>query len=522
MGAGGAGGGVGGEGGGAGGVGGGAGGEGGGAGGEGGMGGGAGGEGGGMGGAGGGGGPCDGVVCDPGDRCNPVNGVCEAPPAGACEAPEECPDGECLADLPGGFCLVACADDAGCGPAARCLAGGNGNLCFDRCDDGTNCREGWVCADVNDANGQPDGQVCLPDCRVNECGRGQTCNEDTGLCEETPLPCPYPCQAGEQCREGRCVRDNGTCVTDYHCEANTRQCHQGRCVAAEFTECQGAVGCDNTQSCIPVSQNPADPGLCLFSCQNDEQCPVNKACYAQINACYFLDCGPARPGGMANGQVRGACDAGFQQQWPGTCVPLNVQPGEPERGFCFEAGEVAEGGVCNAQETGRDAASRAQQCAPGTLCFGDPDDNLDPEQNWAQTGTCARLCDPRNPACGGGTQCFNLGSADDPATPESEERHFGACLATDCDIVQNNCEAGEQCRTVTFLDGEGQCGPAGDVALGDPCIRAADCADHAICANAGDGPTCLAICNPADGEEACAAGQQCFNSNGDWPYGVCL
>jgi hypothetical protein len=75
---------------------------------------------------------------------------------------------------------------------------------------------------------------------------------------------------------------------------------------------------------------------------------------------------------------------------------------------------------------------------------------------------------------------------------------------------------------VTFLDGEGQCGPAGDVALGDPCIRAADCADHAICANAGDGPTCLAICNPADGEEACAAGQQCFNSNGDWPYGVCL
>jgi hypothetical protein len=475
---------------------------------------------GGMGGEGGGGNPCDGTVCDPGARCNPASGLCEAPPAGSCAQPAECPDGECLADLPGGFCLVQCADDAGCGPAGRCLPNNDNEICYDRCDDGSNCREGWICNDVTDQNGMVDGQVCVPDCNEAGCGRGQSCNAETGLCEQVPTPCPYACQGGEECRDARCVRLNGTCVTDYHCELGTEQCYEGQCVPAEVSQCVGAAACAASQSCIPVSQNPADPGICLFNCGADVDCPINEACYEGINACYFLRCGPGAANND-NGQIRGACNAGIQGQWPGTCRPLAIQPGEAESGFCFEAGNVVEGGACDAQAEGRAAGDRARQCGQGALCFNDPDDPLDPAQDWDQTGTCARICDPRNPVCGGDTRCFDLGREDDPATPQGEELIIGLCLEADCDIIADDCGAGEHCRTVTFTDAGGQCGASGAVAANAPCIRASDCAGHAICANAGDGATCLAICDPAAEENACGAAEDCFIQPG-WAYGVCL
>lgn len=463
---------------------------------------------GGEGGAGGNPDPCANVVCDPGQRC--VAGTCVSRPAGPCESNDQCPDGaECILpdQVSGGFCRFICSSDDECDGGA-CLAAGDEDICFDRCDGG--CREGWTCLELRDENGEVVVAVCQPDCRDNGCGAGQACNEETGLCQPA---CPYPCQAGETCTNARCVRDNLTCVTDYHCEEGVRQCHQGQCVIAEFTDCAGPADCAPGQTCVPTQ----DGGLCLFGCQTDADCPFSKMCYPGDQICYFSICGPAR----GNGQFYGACTLGADMQTPGTCQPVPVQPGEDPLGICFEAGNVAEGGACNAQNTGRTPADRALQCGQGSLCFGDPDDDLDPSRDWAATGECARMCDPRNPVCGAQRSCVDFSRRDDPATPQNDANFIGLCLTSDCQVIGGACGAGQHCRPYSFVDNQGACGPAGQVPLGQPCEDNDACAAHAICANAGDGPICLQICDLDAGANACPAGQQCV-SNPGWAFGACL
>ncbi|MCB9546923.1 MAG: hypothetical protein H6706_13870 [Myxococcales bacterium] len=473
----------------------------------------------GMGGQGGMGGapdPCANVTCDPGQRCDPMTGACLVRPAAACEDAGQCPDGDCLTEdasmgtVPGGFCRVACRDDEICN-GGICLPSGDGNICFDRCDDGSRCREGWTCVDVE----QPQSAICLPDCRVAGCANRQVCNDDTGQCDPAPPACRYPCQAGETCTDGRCIRQNRTCETDYHCEEGVRQCRNGQCIVSEFTDCLNAAACDGSQTCVPTGN---DTGLCLFSCQNDDQCPADRSCYPDLRACYYILCGPSRN----NGQINGACQAGSGGQWPGTCLPVNAPPpGEAQIGICLEAGNVGEGGVCDAQADGRAAADRALQCGQGMICFDDPDDPLDPARDWGNRGECVRLCDPRNGVCNGQRRCVDFGSRDDPATPDSELRYLGFCLETDCSIRADDCGAGNHCRPYSFVADQGRCGPAGDVALGQPCENVEQCGDHAICANAGDGLTCFGICDPAEGAAACPGGQRCVTNTG-WAYGVCL
>jgi len=470
---------------------------------------------GGMGGAGGGGDPCAAVVCDPGQRCDPATRACVSRPAGPCADDTQCAGGgTCVSpdEVPNGFCRVDCNSDDDCNGGA-CLPSGDGSICFERCAPG--CREGWTCLDVTDENGAPVVSICQVDCRENGCGRGQVCNEDSGLCEAGPTPCPYPCAQGETCTEGRCIRQNLSCITDYHCEQDVRQCQNGQCVVSEFTDCLAANQCDPSQTCVPTADDGS--GICLFACQQDAQCPFDKSCLVDFQVCYFTLCGPSQN----NGNFYGACNFGSAGQQAGTCFPVPVQPGEAPIGICREAGAVAEGGACNAQNTGRAAADRNLQCSAGSLCFGDPDDALDPSRDWADTGECSRLCDPRNPICSPMRSCVDFSATDDRATPQNEANFIGLCLTSDCSVTGDDCGGVNHCRPYSFIDDQGLCGPPGRVALEQPCIENSDCTDHAICANAGDGPICLEICDLAGGAAACPQGQRCV-SNPGWAFGACL
>ncbi|MEZ4468241.1 MAG: hypothetical protein R3F43_28350 [bacterium] len=469
---------------------------------------------GGQGGMGGAVDPCAEVTCDPGQRCDPMTGACLVRPR-ACADAAQCPDGDCLTEeasmgtVPGGFCRVACNNDEVCNGGA-CLPSGDGNICFDRCDDGSRCREGL---DLRRRPGSAD--LHLP-ARLPRGGLRGPRDLQRGLravrAGTSRLPLPVP---GRRDLPERALHPPEPDLRDGLPLRGGRAAGAMRAAASSrFTDCLNAAACDASQTCVPTGN---DTGLCLFSCQSDDQCPADKACYDQLLACYYIICGPSEN----NGQINGACQAGSAGQFPGTCLPVNAPPpGEPRSASAWRPATSARAAPAMPRWTPT-PADRALQCGQGMICFDDPDDPLDPARDWGNRGECVRLCDPRNGVCNGQRRCVDFGSRDDPATPASELRHLGFCLETDCSIRQDDCGAGNHCRPYSFVSDQGHCGPAGDVALGQPCDDVAQCGDHAICANAGDGLTCFGICDPAEGAAACPGGQRCVTNTG-WAYGVCL
>lgn len=447
--------------------------------------------------------PCDGVVCEPGERCVPDTGECRrrpARPGGPCAVDADCAAGRCLSEaqtegaVPGGFCSVPCAADADCG-AGACAPVEGGSVCFEPCDGTGRCRAGWTCVD--------DGARawCRVDCRLVGCPGQGRCEAETGACRPPPAPCRHPCALGESCEQSRCVRLDGTCATTYHCPIG-ETCHAGRCVPAEASPCAGDFECADSQRCVPISEGE---GVCLLRCATDDDCPIDRACRPDLAACAHTVCGP----GTGNGALLGPCAFGTRGDREGTCLPFDT-PGEAP-GFCVEAGLAAPGEPCDAQVEGRAPADRAIRCRPGALCHGDPDDPLHPERDWDARGTCAALCAPADPACPGDTACVDFGGG---------ERALGLCLPVECRVLDPGaCGPGARCRPFGLDDDAGACGPAGQADVGRPCASIDDCADVALCVSRGAGTECLAICDPA--EPGACGDRRCYVDDG-WGYGVCL
>ena len=462
------------------------------------------------------GGVCVGVVCDPGERCDALTGDCQSRrfgvPGGACAVDGDCERGRCLSEggsggaIPGGFCSVACARDGDCGFGA-CVAVADGRACFESCDDRGECRAGWTC--------RPDAArpVCRIDCRAVGCPGQGRCDEATGVCGPPAFACPYDCGVGESCVDGRCVRLDGSCTTDYHCRLGVESCAEGGCVPVESSACQGDGDCGAGQRCVPIGEG----GGCFFACASDGDCPADRACRADLGACVRPGCG----GATGNGELLGGCGFGSGQDRPGTCIPHEEPPEGGDPGFCVEAGLAAAGEPCDAQSVGRTVAERAVQCGVGSICRGDPDDPLDPERRWAGRGACAALCAPgmEGGRCGVGS-CVDFGSRDDPATPGDETRVVGLCLPVDCDVLDaGSCEGALRCRAYGLADRAGTCGLAGAAPVGGACSADEDCADVALCVSRGQGTECLRVCDPAGA--ACPGGGRCYAGVG-WRFGVCL
>ncbi len=457
--------------------------------------------------------PCARVICDPGERCVPGTGTCRSIragiPGGACEADADCQAGRCLSEqasggaVPGGYCAVPCVDNGDCA-GGHCLDAEGGRRCFESCDDIGTCRPGWTCV-------EPARPGCRIDCRHVGCPGQGVCDPDTGGCSPPPTPCRYPCAVGESCEEARCVRLDGSCATAYHCARGAR-CLRGRCAAEEFSACDADEACGPGQRCAGL----AEAGVCLADCRTDDDCPADRACRPDLGACYYTVCGP----GTENGALLGPCGFGSDRSREGTCLPFADSgdgPGDAP-GHCVEAGLSAVGEPCDAQVEGRTAADRALRCAPGALCYDDPDDPRHPERDWARRGRCAALCAPGEPCADG--QCVDFGSPDDPATPADEAVTLGLCLDVQCRALgQPACGPGERCRPFTLLDDAGRCGPAGAAAAGQPCADVQDCAEAALCVSRGAGTACLTLCDPTDGQ-ACGEGR-CYADVG-WAFGVCL
>ncbi|MCB9554361.1 MAG: hypothetical protein H6705_21225 [Myxococcales bacterium] len=348
---------------------------------------------------------------------------------------------------------------------------------------------------------------------------GEACAE-----EVTPdplpsdIPCPYPCMAGEQCLGGYCVRDDGTCVTDYHCRPDRETCDEGRCVTAQFAECRSSNACAEDQECRSFSADPFAPGICIHPCAADADCPFSESCQPALGSiCYFEFCGP----NTGNGTLYEDCGVGA---FPGTCYPLSegqARQGQP--GYCIEAGTAAIGAPCDNGAEGRDEASAALRCVPGALCFGDADDPLDPSDPNDERGECVNLCDPRAPTtCTEDEFCLDFSQADDPNTALDETQHIGVCYRTDCDVFDDQCPDGQACRVLAVSSANGRCVPDGQVALGEPCATIDDCAGTSICGgNNRAEQVCIALCRPGVAGE-CPAEQFCFAGEAGQAIGFCI
>jgi hypothetical protein len=90
---------------------------------------------------------------------------------------------------------------------------------------------------------------------------------------------------------------------------------------------------------------------------------------------------------------------------------------------------------------------------------------------------------------------------------------------SECDLLRQDCSAGEACRYLIMMEGEdprGLCEPAGTATVGMPCMRDAaggvadTCAEGLICVEG----TCRQYC--CDGNSAdCPVGQFCLGGPGD-------
>ena len=242
--------------------------------------------------------------------CVPFNA-----PGDACAENGQCGSDICATEMssgrttPNGFCETACESDADCGAGALCLGSGGTGLCFMACSPESPCRDGWFCTEQRRgaaADAVEIVNVCLTDCRVDGCGREGICNVETGSCElmlEDPNACQYPCQANENCMEGRCIRADNTCDTDYHC-AEDYVCRDGSCAKDSFAPCdQLRDGCAPNQICVNAQDGSS---FCLYTCNGNAECPINMACApsrsGQASICYYEFC-------EAN-QLNGQCSLG--------------------------------------------------------------------------------------------------------------------------------------------------------------------------------------------------------------------
>jgi hypothetical protein len=340
---------------------------------------------------------------------------------------------------------------------------------------------------------------------------------------DDPSTCRFPCaDEGEACREGHCVRADGSCVTDYHCRTGVETCEEGRCVPAQFAECRSSADChEPAQSCRFFDQDPLANGSCVFTCETDDQCPQSEMCMPAFgNICYYAFCGA----GQNNGTVYGACTLGGNGQWGGVCYPLargSQPPGGGEIGVCLEGGSAAKGAPCDSQAEGRDEAARALQCGPGLICFGDDDDPENPVDPPVRQGTCVSLCDPRAPACAEDEACLDFSAGDSPETPGYDDTlAIGVCYPSDCDVLEPDaCPEGEACRAYVLTLRAGQCHPAGQAGALEPCETSDDCAGGGICGDAEGGTVCYLPCD-VEGDP-CPEGLVCY-ADPTWAVGICV
>jgi len=245
----------------------------------------------------------------PSDTATPTGG---APVGGACASAADCAGetAQCLADFPGGYCVIPhCGSQGATCPAGSSCWGfgaGNPNLCIADCTSDAQCRvaEGYECDADN---------TCWPGSGTPTGGSpvGGACQADSD-CGDPGAFCYPPAVQGSATGfyQGYCMIADctaGSCPSGARCES---------IFVGGGTACVGA--CDSAADCQP-GYGCFQPGMCWPSCAS-HPCALGFACDAAEDICV--------PACQTSG-----CPSGLHC-WPdGTCGAPPCTPGSCTSGY---------------------------------------------------------------------------------------------------------------------------------------------------------------------------------------------
>lgn len=296
------------------------------------------------------------------------------------------------------------------------------------------------------------GEIC--DLGTGECGPGQDCTQNPGLCqfcEDPQSQCGFKAPAFCDDQAGVCRRTGGTCtpcLADAECGVGAAgdnkcinnhcaeacgqcpagfQCQDGGCVPAEQAgTCENAIFCQGASDC-PDGQQCSDLGVCLSLCASDADCPAGKICWQEAGPLQSLCLNGCAPGDTRNDEV---CHQDGRFGPPCTAPDVEGPAGGcPEGTVCTASGVCELAGCasdadCDVVRTYCDTASG--ECIPG--CNSDDDCGAF-EECETDTATCKKQgCRGKDVSCGLGEWCCGQDRYQTEACPAEVEQ--GACFVT--------------------------------------------------------------------------------------------
>ena len=366
------------------------------------------------------------------DAAPDVGRTCGAPGSAGFSDPCQC-DSDCSAGAvclpehasgaPGGTCVGECDSSASCAEGFACIRfDESAELCYRACEDASDCPRGRFCDTMPAADGST-AKVCQPICQDDaDCDSG-ACNRYSGYCDPTD-----PSLGGLQ----------ASCLRNEDCRSNL--CEDGRCIVRCLLS---RPGCPEDALCAPFFTTPHDAGRCYARCRPDATCedPSLACVYAGIGT-DGLVCVP----------------------FPDDLVCRGPSTDNPDDGPCGCDADCGPGGSCGTEgERGWPSGRCLRGCRLPSL--EEPLEGADCAEGYSCSngdetlGFCWHRC-YSNDDCGAGTRCF---ASEHLCIPSCElDSH---CPATGmCNVWTGNCE-----------------GPTAGVAMGEPCVRDADCKSR-ICA----------------------------------------
>ena len=495
----------------------------------------------------------------------------------ACSASEGC-----YPTTSGAFCFPAgslpeddpCVNQNDCQAGYACIdrqVGPPGALCTELCDtaNGFNCSSGGPCSGIAGSSG-------LGACEYDPCDPLDVLTCDPGLA------C-YPTSAGPLCLDAGTTGVGSTCLSHTDCVAGTWCVDPGTgdvcallcdpangnadCSASEVCTalvsdptigaCEVACGngdIDPGEACDDGVQNGTGDGFCLVDCSATQICGDGiqngtEACDDDVDngageGFCVSDCSATQICGdtIANGTED--CDDGavdtISCDFDCTSVIcgdgyLNGPGGAGEE---CDDGNTVDGDGCSSTcmitevACGLDLAtcSASEGCYPtatGAFCKpagSTPEDGSCTMQNDCETGYgcidrqvgpagsfCTELCDTAN-----GFNCSSGG----PCSAISGASGFGACEYDPCNPLDVlTCDPLLACYPTSAGP---LCLDAGTTGVGGTCSTHTDCVAGTWCVNPGTGDICMLLCDPANGNADCSAGQSCFPLSSDPTIGVCF
>lgn len=285
--------------------------------------------------------------------------------------------------------------------------------------------------------------------------------------------------------------------------------------------CDTSLGQSEARKCDLVSNDRCEPGeMCVDA--TDEECVPAGAVAVDATCATDADC-VATAVCASDGETKvcktkcdytaSKCDSGLEchqhesvttPDHLGYCAPPVCNPvantGCGKDKVCMGGSKprCADGGTAKDGE----ACSDNKDCAAQTTCIG-------------STKKCTKLCyasknSPEN-LCGEKDTCIRLLDVNGDDLPQDQ----GTCKKPCHSVTDEGCKATQACHGASSVTPP-QCGPFGEVAVNDFCLKNSDCVKAAICVPLGNGKfKCKSKCDTGknDGNSknpGCATDQICI------------